>query len=172
VLVTTIAFDGTSVAADTLGIDFGNKLQRPVTKILHREGYVFAGAGNAALVEPYAKWFLGGADPASLPPGGDNDRYTLHLLVIDLIKGAHLCFAPLPLVPHPNEVKPPFALGSGMDFALTAMLCGKDARGAVEIAMMLDPNSGGEVTVVNIADLKRAARSPRRNGKIEAAPCA
>lgn len=43
-----------------------------------------------------------------------------------------------------------FALGSGGNFALGAVLAGKTAKEAVEIAKKLDINSGGKIKTVKI----------------------
>lgn len=42
----------------------------------------------------------------------------------------------------------PIVIGSGCDFAMTAINLGCDAEAAVEAAIKLDPYSGGEVSVV------------------------
>lgn len=44
-----------------------------------------------------------------------------------------------------SEVLYPRALGSGTDFALAAMDCGKDAKGALRIAVGRDTNTGGKL---------------------------
>jgi hypothetical protein len=75
------------------------------------------------------------------------------MLVIDLERGEHRCFAPLPTVPHSFSVRPPCAIGSGMDFALAAMACGKTAAEAVEIAARFDPNTGGRVDVIDCQEI-------------------
>jgi ATP-dependent protease HslVU (ClpYQ) peptidase subunit len=45
---------------------------------------------------------------------------------------------------------PYHAIGSGSNFALAAMWCGKDAIGAVRCGMTFDTNSGGEVLHVKL----------------------
>lgn len=46
-----------------------------------------------------------------------------------------------------------FAMGSGMEFALTALDLGASATEAVECAIARDIFSGGEVHVINVADV-------------------
>tara|TARA_R110000823_G_scaffold128457_2_gene256163 strand:- start:1046 stop:1201 length:156 start_codon:yes stop_codon:yes gene_type:complete len=48
------------------------------------------------------------------------------------------------------EVGCPCAIGSGAAIAMAAMLCGKDAKGAIEIAKQLDENTGGKVRTAKI----------------------
>jgi ATP-dependent protease HslVU (ClpYQ) peptidase subunit len=48
----------------------------------------------------------------------------------------------------PVLVGSPAAIGSGQKFAMAAMLCGKTPREAVEIAMLLDQDTGGGVIEV------------------------
>ena len=48
----------------------------------------------------------------------------------------------------PVLVGSPAAIGSGGKFAMAAMMCGKIPREAVEIAMLLDPDTGGGVIEV------------------------
>lgn len=44
-----------------------------------------------------------------------------------------------------------FAIGSGQYSALAAMICGKDAVGAIEVAIEVDPWTGGQVRTVRHA---------------------
>lgn len=48
----------------------------------------------------------------------------------------------------PVLVGSPAAIGSGQKFAMAAMMCGKTPKEAVEIAMQLDPDTGGGVIEV------------------------
>lgn len=49
------------------------------------------------------------------------------------------------LIPLPAEI--PVAIGSGTDYAMTAMVVGKSAVAAVEVACELDVYSGGKISV-------------------------
>lgn len=46
------------------------------------------------------------------------------------------------------SMQQPIALGSGQDFAITAIQLGKSAKEAVKAAIALDPYSGGEIQTV------------------------
>jgi len=48
-----------------------------------------------------------------------------------------------------------YAWGSGVSFALAALDCGKDAVGAVKIAIGRDMYSGGTIRSINIKTLER-----------------
>lgn len=51
--------------------------------------------------------------------------------------------------PYPQELSSKFyATGSGRDFAIAAMHCGRTAKEAVEIACLYDVYSGGSVDVL------------------------
>jgi hypothetical protein len=55
--------------------------------------------------------------------------------------------------PHPvNYDEQVFACGCGRDFAMGALLCGRDAKGAVEVAIELDHQCGNGVTVLTLGD--------------------
>lgn len=53
---------------------------------------------------------------------------------------------------YPAKQLPKFAAGSGAKAAMGAMLAGATAKKAVEIAIVLDPNSGPPVRTLKIAD--------------------
>lgn len=57
------------------------------------------------------------------------------------------------------------AVGSGRKSAITAMRCGKTAAEAVELAMEVDPYTGGVIKTMTLADAK-----PRRYRKSRAKP--
>jgi hypothetical protein len=56
------------------------------------------------------------------------------------------------LLPMP----PPVAAGSGMRFAMAAMVVGKDAPGAIKVANKLDAFSGGEVVTFELGEIPAA----------------
>ena len=50
----------------------------------------------------------------------------------------------------------PMAIGSGGDYAIGAMLAGQDPVGAVEIAMIRDRNTGGDVETYSLEPTLKA----------------
>jgi hypothetical protein len=150
--MTTVAFDGNKIAADTMAVDFGNRVQYPVYKLRHQGRYIFAGSGAMPTFEAFIEWFEAGC-PKEMPHVPEDTSYHGHLLVFDLEGGENFCFAPWPKQFYPHTFSAPYAVGSGMDFALAAMACGKDAEEAVKIASLFDPNTGGPVQVIDLQDL-------------------
>jgi ATP-dependent protease HslVU (ClpYQ) peptidase subunit len=67
-----------------------------------------------------------------------------------------------------QSIDPPFAIGSGMDFALGAMDAGKSPAEAVEIACRRDPHSGGEVTSLSIGNENAADLAERFKSDLKA----
>ncbi len=134
--MTTIAYDGEMIAADSQAS--GDHI-RMVKKIYHWEGSFFGCCGYHQQALAFKEWISSGKDK---PTRGDMDEF--HSLFINT-KGKCLRYDSM-LIPY--EADPPFAIGSGCDFAMGAMLAGKTAEEAVEIAKKLDPYTGGDVQVV------------------------
>ncbi len=132
--MTTIAFDGKTLATDSLmtasGVRFGT-----VDKIFKlNDGSVLAICGAYSLAQPLIDWLNGIAEM----PGYDADE-TISGILIPSDES------------HPLEISTkyykfraciPWAGGSGEAIALTAMKCGKSAIEAVKIACELDIYSG------------------------------
>ena len=137
--MTTIAWDGKSVAADSQ-CTYGSYIS-PVNyrKLIKRDGIVFACTGSGPLFSPLVDWYLSGHDPKSCPTAtGD---YTSTLLVFRDGKAFMLKTE----MPYPEEMHAPDAWGAGAEFAIGAMHAGADASRAVEIAIKCNPYTGGEV---------------------------
>lgn len=131
--MTTIAWDGETLSADTQSITGYAIDQAPTQKIFKKSGKYFAIAGDYAQGLAIMDWILGGDRPELQKP-------EYEVMVID--GGEAMVYADQLL---PYSVLPPIAFGTGRDFALGAMLSGKTAAQAVEIASRLDPNTGGKV---------------------------
>ena len=146
--MTTIAFDGVTLASDSLVSTSGRAHPnlRP-TKIMRRGGLVFAAAGTLGNCEAFADWYLGDQrgkcplredDPAWVitpPPRGR--RVTK---LIEFSGGLDYTFI----------VQPPCAIGTGESFAIAAMLAGANATRAVRIACKIDVLSGGPVKTIKV----------------------
>ena len=138
--MTTIAWDGTTLAADTqIVTSFGSK--RPGHKIYVGDARVFGGVGGIANCQRIAAWLLNG-EPKPTLEGEDGEG--TNGIVIDRATGGawivegKLCDM-LPLEPGP------FAIGSGRDSARAAMALGHSAVDAVLLASKLDAWTGGEI---------------------------
>jgi len=145
--MTTIAFDGFTLAADTL-ITNGDCVFGELEKIhVLDDGRLFAAAGAMDVVFAVKDWLNGGEKPEIK----DNDTF-IGIVISAEDNGyvANEISAKLRLFPACI----PWAGGTGEPYALTAMKCGKEAREAVEIACKMDIRSGGKVTFNNNFDTR------------------
>lgn len=134
--MTTIAWDGRTLAADRQAT-VGNAVF--MAKKLHRhDGWLLAYVGDADAGEEMLAWFRAGSKPESFPEKQrEYDRFSPLLAIRP---GEILVFE---RTPHPVQYPPQrFSMGSGRDFALAAMHCGRTAAEAVEIAALFDPGTG------------------------------
>lgn len=141
--MTTIAFDGVSICADTLVSSDGVRMGH-AEKIIKTKNGVVACSGDMATCAKIVDWIGKGASKKRLPALTSDEDF--NVLWIDKKKRAwHIETS---LVPFRACV--PCAEGSGSDFALAAMTAGMNARKAVELAIKLDCYSGGEIQEVKI----------------------
>lgn len=143
--MTTIAWDGKTLAADTLSTWDGAR-SGYVSKIAKRGNLLAGVTGNAVICRSLLDWFRSGmiGEPPSAGSKGAGDWSTLNLFGFD---GLVLTYGPDGWESVKSEA---YANGSGCDYALGAMSAGCDARRAVEIAMMHDTRSGGEVQSISV----------------------
>lgn len=136
--MTTIAWDGRTLAADTLATAGG--LAYGIVKAVRlKDGRLYAGSGAAEDCQAVLNWlYSGGEKPTVKDYAG-------------IVIGADLSIWRYEdkLVPFP--VTDRFhAIGSGRDFAIAAMHMGKTAREAVELAIVYDIYTGGPITELTI----------------------
>jgi len=137
--VTTIAWDGASLAADKL---MGGR--HTVCKVFQISKHLwFAGAGDYCQIVEVSEWLKAGS-PSDDKPAVDGDS---DYLLIDKGKPYWLTVPYLRRVKINEKVA---ALGSGSMYALGAMAAGADAWLAVKIASSLDPNTGKGITVIKV----------------------
>lgn len=148
--MTTIAFDGTHIAADTLISDNGC-VYGYTSKIHQVKGGVLATSGGLVDITLAIDWFNVGR-PAEAKP---------------TLESFYAIF--IPDVGQPQEygerlvplfVVIPWAGGSGRDFALSAMKLGKNCREAVEFAASIDLCTGGDIESIRVRDLYGNRLSP------------
>lgn len=144
--MTVIAWDGKSLAADKRAVSCG--LISTTTKI-RRIGSLLVGAcGNTALGNEMMAWVERGRNPDDFPQAQRNPDENCGLLVID--SGRIIKYESSP---YPIEFEDSFfAIGSGRDFALAAMHCGKSAAEAVEIASLFECGCGNGVDALMLDD--------------------
>lgn len=146
--MTTIATDGHYVAADT-GVTFdGMRLPWGFEKIRSIGGRVYAFSGCTPQFDPFVRWWEGGRLWAPPPPVKDSPSYFW------VFENGHL-YELNAEVPHPLRLGAPSAIGHGAPYAITAMLLGKTAGEAVEVAIMLDAYTFGDVQVVELPERLR-----------------
>lgn len=103
---------------------------------LHRlpDGSLFGSSGRTIDGLAVARW---------LSHGGKPPKVEQEWTALQLMPSGQVMFWTDALFPVPIDA--PAATGSGMDFALGAMLAGKSPRQAVAIACRLDEGSGGKI---------------------------
>lgn len=148
--MTTIAWDGATVAADSLVIGPSSIRSTAAQKLRVVGDTVYGMTGAFALFDPLVAWHRAGAVPDQFPNLYGETDWTL--IVID--GGDAVFYGPTPY-PDASKAAPPQAWGSGWEVAMGALLAGKSAAEAVVIAMEVDLATGGKVRVVYPSDLRR-----------------
>ena len=141
--MSVIVWDGKMLAADRRACH-GN-LIRTTTKIFKINNHLYGYAGVAATGEELLAWHVAGADPNSFPLSQRDPETSCSPLVITPDKRV-LTYesSPYPLTFHDTH----FAIGSGRDFALAALLLGYPADEAVATACHFDSGCGNGVDVL------------------------
>jgi ATP-dependent protease HslVU (ClpYQ) peptidase subunit len=142
--MTVIAFDGKTLAADKRSISSG--MISTVTKVRRIGDLLCAGCGEMPVILAMFEWIANGRVASDLPADQRSKDDWSTVVVIDggkILKydrGA-----------HPVHIENAFfAAGSGREFALAAMHCGKSAREAVEIASIYENGCGNGVDELHL----------------------
>lgn len=154
--MTTIAYDGRHLAADTASRHCsGNRSHFPAIKLAFRMGeepsrhFAFAVAGAyLPLLGAMIGWWERGADPHNMPPAGLSAAEMGNFMVVS--RSPRRAWIYSHLIPYPDEDFAPFVMGSGGDLALGAMRAGKNAMEAVVIAAIDDPRTNNDVRFIDI----------------------
>lgn len=147
-----LAWDGKVLAADRRAL-LGS-LYRTTQKIFRVDtatrGPALCGyAGDSDKGEELLAWFDAGYIPDKFPPSQRSAENWTSLMVV-WQDGTIWRFE---RGPHPVKFPPQqFAMGSGRDFALAAMHCGRTAIDAVEVAIALDSGCGNGVDALTFED--------------------
>ncbi len=142
--MTTVAWDGCTLAADTR-ITEGTLIQRGQKLFRLSDGRLFAGAGDLESIHVVVEYLESETDDK--PDGLEN----FTALLIDTDGRAWRLESRL--VPMP-VLEPYAAIGSGQPYALMAMELGRSAREAVELACRFDASSG-----LPVEDLRLTAQA-------------
>lgn len=147
--MSTVAYDGRYLAADTQASDNGQRSLKKAMKIASKNGIAYGSVGVMGVKDVFIQWYEAGADPKSMPPHGFADNDLGNFIVIKAGK----CMVYSWMWPYPQEEIAPMAWGSGAQYALGAMVAGANAIKAVECAIKLDLHSGGQVDVIDLERL-------------------
>lgn len=144
--MTVVCWDGKILAADKR-TSFGG-LHAITTKV-HRlpNGSLVGCAGNTAQIGEMIHWLGAGADPDKMPAIQRDAKECVSALVISP-EGKVLQYENTPYPIHIENGQ--WAIGSGRDFALAAMLLGRDAMGAVKVAIVFDAGCGNGIDALTL----------------------
>ena len=150
--MTCIAWDGKTLAADKAYefYDFNARIESKIIKINSPHGFEgwAVGAGTASNYVGLCDWINAGANIQDYSNYIRPENGNFNALIIGKSGEATLyCNAP-----HGVKVKAPFALGTGMDFALAAMYLGKTAEEAVQVAAELAVGVSKEYDSVRVLE--------------------
>lgn len=146
--MTTIAYDGATVAADRLVVNDGHK--RTATKLFQHGHEVLAVNGPLDHGMMLVAWYQAGAKTAEYPHAASRDD-AAYLTVFAAGQPVREYEGhPVPLV----FVDAKFATGSGKEAAMGAMLAGATAVQAVHIASMICEGTGPDVDYMEWKDVR------------------
>lgn len=137
--MTTVAFDGKILATDSRGIGF--YVHDNVKKLFEIDGVSYGFSGRHTEIAGVMEWLRSGGVNCDKP---EIKEEIYGIEVSD--KGVFYWEKNLVRIPFHT----PCAIGSGAIIAMTAMLCGKTATEAVEVAKILDDGTGGDVKSIEI----------------------
>jgi len=138
--MTTIAFDGETLAADSREFNSESGIYVDnCTKITRWKNVYFASAGSSSAGLLFERWFK---DQTKEKPSLNSDFETF------VVRNGKCFYYDDNYIS--SEQKPPYAIGSGGALAMAAMYAGCDAKKAVQIAMKLDPYTGGKVKTMKV----------------------
>jgi len=141
--MTTIAFDGNILASDSRCV--GDYIEDSYKKIFKINNKYYGLGGNYSCCLVFIEWIKNNVMGDEKPKLDDN----FGALVVD-IKSKKVFYYDDYLIKIPQ--KSPCAIGSGAVVAMTAMVCGKNAIEAIEIAKRLDNRTGGRIQHYTISD--------------------
>lgn len=136
--MTTVAFDGRTLAADTQSSMFRSTMQK-VYRL--KDGQLFGACGQFQDSTAVREWLENGGEKPKVSEG-------FHAILID--GGLFVLEDKLVKIKYD---RPYFAIGSGRDYAMAAMFLGKTAAEAVRVAHEFDLDTGPEVSEIFISDV-------------------
>lgn len=144
--ITTIAYDGKTVAADGRCTSDSRLLTDKLSKIRDTGEEIVAVAGTQHTAFAWLDDYCSGLCPDPQPDDEAGENSFSVVIVNRKSKRAYLSYNGHP----PMEVDIPCAIGSGGDIAMGAMLCGRSAKDAVKMASKRDLATGGRIQEVKL----------------------
>lgn len=145
--MTTIAWDGKTLAADKMASD--NGVMRTTTKVFKIRDHLVGFSGLLDLCVQMREWFTNGCNPADFPARQRTADDFVKMVVIAPTGGIYVYERePVPFLVEDKT----FSTGSGRDFAAAALHLGFSAPEAVKITSELDQFTGNGVDTVSFDD--------------------
>lgn len=147
--MTLIVTDGKTIAADGLRMFGPEAHDTKVRKIKVVPPHIYAFAGIVSVKDALIDWHVSGADPAKRPHAGADQCW--ELLTLEERRSPRDGERQLVISAHSQATtypcRPPgrFAVGSGVDYAIGAMLVGASPFDAIIAVSQLVPTIGGEI---------------------------
>ena len=146
--MTTIAWDGKTLAADRRQT-LGSNEPQTTTKIAAYGDYFMGASGGTAAAKAMLDWAIRGCRAGEFPTGQSGDDWARTVVINTKTRNVHI----YERVSIPIQISTRFyATGSGCEYALGAMAAGADARQAVLIAARFDMYTGDGVDSFSLED--------------------
>lgn len=145
--MSVIAWDGSCLAADKQATNYGYKFT--VTKIKKINGSLCGGVGDFSCVNTMFDWIAKGSIPSEFPDiQKDKDKWSPIIMITPDKKIMKYEQSPVPFLIEDKK----YAMGSGRDFALTAMELGSNSIESVLIASKFSAECGHGVDSIYLDD--------------------
>lgn len=153
--MTTIAFDGHEMAADSLSVSDGSMKWDNIVKIFKTDDFIVAFAGSLDNGYQYLDILKG---ELKIKDASIDKNFAALVWHSDgRVEEIYSSLYPIPVTWKYS------ALGSGAAYAMAAMYCGKTAREAIEIAKKLDSQTGGKVISYSWDKITRKKGKKKKN---------
>lgn len=148
--MTTIAFDGSTIAADTMNQD-GHGLKDYASKLMIGKNLIVGGSGQRHQIRNWwnkVKTMTVSEMIEHGYPDFHQEENDPAIMLVDAVtlKCYKLAGSMFQLCSRDFH-----AIGSGRDYALAALHMGRSAQQAVHVAMEFDAGTGGEIEVVKLS---------------------
>ena len=155
--MTTIAFDGRFMAADSLMTDGYNSRSYTDCKMFEKDNYVIGFSGRVSYLLKWKKTLRSTLSHVLEDgfPGWDSEKNAAEIIVVCRHTLKAYCSDGGEFMPvegenfRGGEGALFYAIGGGSAYALSALACGKNAQGAVSTAMRFHAGTGGSIRTID-----------------------